>query len=312
MQVNLDGIYQLYAIDQIHRSQERMHIAWSMRLKVSKQISNLNSNQNRVANHLPDPSLLVHDGTIFIAFPVSESTQQSLSPQEFIGQNASQFFVIRDLGNSSKLVNSYFTNIRNLAMLVRQSRSDLKDLVTSKDEYLRYSSSSRQPSIFSDLWGSAEYNMLYSISPDTGDILSSLNLADPFATTVKLTSNLMMTSADTNSSLLVIGINVETRTLALKKLCQKFKISNEGHSYVLAINTSALANDKMDQSNSLLWLVPVPNDGSVTGQIIGLSLSQQLPKMFKSFQKFEIYGKVSNVIVAKSVTSNTETIFAIG
>lgn len=269
------GLIRLFGIDLQYSSTECMHVTWFRDLQNQSQLRNHDNVNDHSFNEFgPEPALIVHDDVIFLAIPSH--------CQAVLGCNASMLYVVKDMGNTTDLIQQFQSNIVNLAF----SETTISNEISIKPNYDQDFERSQTENI---LWGSAEMNKIYKMNLANGDIISSHDIG------CNITSKVMIISSKVKgriTDILVFGASVFW--------------NDEISSILVAINASAIENEHVDLQRSSLWYTYIPNNYVVTGQIIGYSLPPTL------VSNNILFAEKTSLVVAKAVGTNNEVIVAVG
>ncbi|XP_045173464.1 uncharacterized protein LOC123535017 [Mercenaria mercenaria] len=282
------GLQRLYAIDAFERMADRLVIAWYANFEketaaVVQQSLKFKpkSFQKRLIHKIKretqrKPSLLWDSfhRTVFVSLP-----PPVLSTRE--GQNGIESLIgIKDLGNNSALVFKVERSASNMVL------------------YERNSGSMKPPAnAGAQLWISLPDSKLLAIEPD-GNISKAIDVSKILKTNFTITSKISSArSREIDEDFLIFGIKVTTPTEEFQKLVESYGIDTSEATptcYVVGVDTPENTN----VPNSMVWIVPTPDDIEVNGQIIGIKGDNtgRKDQIIAFAQMEERYGKIFSIV----------------
>ena len=165
------------------------------------------------------------------------------------------FWALKDFGNHSSLMFCNEWDVKHMTKFEPNTDVKGKNFAPLKDQWL---------------WLITSDGYLHALSSG-GAVIKSVSLHTILGTTFNITSKVVLTKAENNGSETLI-FAFETERLSPKLFAKLSKnststFSNNASSFVVAIKTDV----DVQSSDVILWMVPVPGNMRVRGQISGSS-----------------------------------------
>lgn len=320
-----NGLVRLFGIDLNDQFVGKIQLVWSIDLSRRKGCDVRTVAENRLdrqqiqtfQNSAPsNGSLLVHDDMIFVTLPLSNDCRTAL--------NESDFWAVRDSGKQGIVKYSDFLSIDDLSLYNIKPAERLnvhtKDKVSGagsprkginkKISFQRKQSvSNRHVSKVGRtiLWGSHKLQgKITGFDLDRVDvkIITEIDLSFLLKASARITSKIMTVRNDTDSSdSIVFGARIMNKTVPFSNLLKENNIASvKNVNFVVCVTTGSESPPLV----TLRWILPVPEDGSVSGQLVGIPSEMELnDKAEKRLKDSE------NIIVGYAVGENSANVFAI-
>lgn len=299
------GIQRLYAIDTIDSVSERIRIAWYANFEKEQPGDNGPSlrfrqkfSYRRFVRKLRDtsvqkPSLLWDNShkMLYVSLPPPMlSTKLSyLRFKRRVPANDMDYLLgIKDMGNDSAIVFKTSHSAYNMVL---------------------YESNMVSTNAGPQLWISLRDNKLLAVEP-TGVISKVIDVSKILKTNFTITSKISTARAkEIEEDILIFGIQVTNPTDEFKRLVQLQGIDTSQDTptcYLIGVDTPENGQDVL-QPESMVWMIPTPDDTVVQGQIIGLKSgdsggNDQLIAFSQSEGKFAKIFSVAQSNVTKAIT----------
>ena len=229
---NFEMEYNRYENDELkyNKENERRHLATS--IKRRDVVKNLKENVISKQN-------VIWDGT-------RSSVYVSLPPPYAYSNQPSTFWGFSDNGDSSNHLFRSYLDIDHMATFEADT----------------YTSTSHAKDNTPTLWISTTDSMIHSVNPD-GNISTTIDLQALLKASVTITSKLsLIQQNDTSEAYLILAFTVSDPTPQFAHTLRVFGVPPETTSLVLALATNT-------SSGRIQWMVPVPDNMEVKGQISG-------------------------------------------
>ena len=179
------------------------------------------------------------------------------------GASVSSFWALEDRGNSSALAYKMSSlSVNHMTMFEKNTYPPGEEILnTDKQE----SKDTANP-----MWISLSNGKLISLSRN-GSVLRAINLSIIFAANVEITSKLTTVRAnETSANILIMGVKFSNKSDRFISVMEKYGVYKPAEnitSAVIAVD-GALVSSRRD---AILWVVPIPGNLTIKGQISGSS-----------------------------------------
>lgn len=241
------NLQRLYAIDVHHRLAEIVTVAWYFNFEMESRVSR--------------PNFVSRDEMMTVLYQGISSKQNviwdaqrghvyvSLPPPYLSSNSQHSFWGFRDNGDSGELLFRSNLDVTHMATFEPNSYSGQKS-----------SSNINNPPV----WICTADSVIHSLTPD-GNISRSIDLKALLKSDISITSKMSLVQQnDTSTTYLVFGITAMNQTTQFSETKRSFGIMASATSFVVAVETDT-------PEGSILWMVPVPDNMEVKGQLSGSS-----------------------------------------
>ncbi|XP_064600241.1 uncharacterized protein LOC135466597 isoform X2 [Liolophura sinensis] len=259
-------------------------------------------------------SLLVHDDMIFVTLPVSHNRDTLL--------NKSDFWAVRDSGKQGFIKYSDALSIDDLSLYSVNPTDSLNFHTKNEGTGLLRKGVDKNfdfyegENISNDYEGEVGHTLLWGSHKIQGKItgldwgggdvkiIIEIDLSLLLRTSARITSKIMTVRNETDSpDSILFGVSVVNKTAAFVNILKEHNISDiKNVNYVVCVTTSLESPPLV----TLRWILPVPEDGTVHGQLVGIPSDTKLNNKAKNRPKDS-----ENIIVAYAVGESSTNVFAI-